>query len=166
MFLCDSFHCIRFMTKLIRWLANSSFQARRKSWFIYILQTHQAKNQLTSFKAGKLVFNLVNGWSAIVTWAVTYYTVNTSSCVGLSVYPWWLNKVISYYIIVRSENQLYACVSLQRSILPPCLYLQLDNTARENKNQYVMAFLAYLVQAGVFSEVSFIVLCTLHVMCA
>ena len=45
-------------------------------------------------------------------------------------------------------------VILKRQRLPPVLYLQLDNTARENKNQYVMAFLAYLVQAGVFKEVS------------
>ena len=44
-------------------------------------------------------------------------------------------------------------VLLKRDALPPVLYLQLDNTARENKNQYVMAFLAYLVQAGIFSEV-------------
>ena len=45
-------------------------------------------------------------------------------------------------------------VLLKREALAPVLYLQLDNTARENKNQYVMAFLAYLVQAGIFSEVS------------
>ena len=45
-------------------------------------------------------------------------------------------------------------VILKRERLPPVLYLQLDITARENKNKYVMAFLAYLVQAGVFKEVS------------
>ena len=44
-------------------------------------------------------------------------------------------------------------VLLKRDTLAPVLYLQLDNTARENKNQYVMAFLAYLVQAGIFIEV-------------
>ena len=44
-------------------------------------------------------------------------------------------------------------VLLKRDALAPVLYLQLDNTARENKNQYVMAFLAYLVQEGIFSEV-------------
>ena len=44
-------------------------------------------------------------------------------------------------------------VLLKRDALAPVLYLQLDNTARENKNQYVMAFLAYLIQAGIFSEV-------------
>ena len=35
----------------------------------------------------------------------------------------------------------------------PVLYIQLNNTVRENKNQYVTAFLAYIVQAGIFSEV-------------
>ena len=41
----------------------------------------------------------------------------------------------------------------KRDIQPLVLYLQLDNTALENKNQYVLAFLAYLVQAGVFSAI-------------
>ena len=44
-------------------------------------------------------------------------------------------------------------VLLKGDALAPVLYLQFDNTARENKNQYVMTFLAYLVQAGIFSEV-------------
>ena len=39
---------------------------------------------------------------------------------------------------------------LKRERLPPVLYLQLDNIARENKNQFVMALLFYL---GVFKEV-------------
>jgi hypothetical protein len=37
--------------------------------------------------------------------------------------------------------------------LPKVLLLQLDNTARENKNKYVMAFLAFLVDTGVFEEI-------------
>ena len=40
-----------------------------------------------------------------------------------------------------------------REFLPDVLYLQLDNTARENKNKYVSAFLALLVEEGIFSEV-------------
>ena len=43
---------------------------------------------------------------------------------------------------------------LKRERLPPVLYLQLDNTARENKNQFIMTFLSYLVQVGVFKEVN------------
>ena len=37
--------------------------------------------------------------------------------------------------------------------LPEKLYVQLDNCGRENKNQFVLAFLALLVQEGVFTEV-------------
>ena len=39
----------------------------------------------------------------------------------------------------------------QRDFLPDVLYLQLDNTARENKNQFVLAFLPIL---AIFKEVS------------
>ena len=41
-----------------------------------------------------------------------------------------------------------------KSTLPKKLYLQLDNTARENKNQYVLSFLAFLIQQQVFTEVT------------
>jgi hypothetical protein len=37
--------------------------------------------------------------------------------------------------------------------LPPILYLQLDNTARENKNKYVMAYLNMLVELGTFEKI-------------
>ena len=38
--------------------------------------------------------------------------------------------------------------------LPMKLLLQMDNCVRENKNKYVMAFLAYLVQMKIFVEVN------------
>lgn len=38
-------------------------------------------------------------------------------------------------------------------VLPKVLLLQLDNTCRENKNKYVMAFLSFLVDTGVFQEI-------------
>ena len=37
--------------------------------------------------------------------------------------------------------------------LPKTLYLQLDNAASTNKNKYLFAFLAYLVQEEVFDQV-------------
>ena len=37
--------------------------------------------------------------------------------------------------------------------LPDVLYIQMDNTARENKNKYVMGFCAILVQLKVFQKV-------------
>jgi hypothetical protein len=36
---------------------------------------------------------------------------------------------------------------------PSKLYVQLDNTSKDNKNQYVFGYLSYLVQSGVFREV-------------
>ena len=46
-------------------------------------------------------------------------------------------------------------VLMRQEFLPPVLYLQLDNTARENKNQYILSFLSCLVQMKIFSEVNF-----------
>ena len=37
--------------------------------------------------------------------------------------------------------------------LPPILYIQLDNTARKNKNSSIFGYLSMLVQEGVFREV-------------
>ena len=42
---------------------------------------------------------------------------------------------------------------LATTSLPERLYIQLDNCGRENKNQFVLAFLSLLVQQGVFAEV-------------
>lgn len=43
---------------------------------------------------------------------------------------------------------------LVQTVLPEKLYVQLDNCGRENKNQFVLAFLALLVQENIFKEVS------------
>ncbi|XP_062581892.1 uncharacterized protein LOC134243670 [Saccostrea cucullata] len=37
--------------------------------------------------------------------------------------------------------------------LPDVLYLQMDNCARENKNRYLLAFMCYLVECGIFRKV-------------
>ena len=50
-------------------------------------------------------------------------------------------------------NILVELLMKMREFLPDVLFLQLDNTARENKNKYVLAFLALLVEEGIFSEV-------------
>ncbi len=36
--------------------------------------------------------------------------------------------------------------------IPPIFYLQLDNTVRENKNKTMMAFMALLVEQGIFDN--------------
>ena len=55
-----------------------------------------------------------------------------------------LNALCSHFQKLKDENSTY----------PKKLYLQLDNTARENKNQNVLAFLAFLIQQQVFIEVT------------
>lgn len=40
--------------------------------------------------------------------------------------------------------------------LPHRLLIQMDNCVRENKNKYVLAFCAVLVQLGIFTEVTLI----------
>ena len=40
--------------------------------------------------------------------------------------------------------------------LPPTLYLQLDNCARENKNKYLFAFLSLLVELHIFQKVRYL----------
>ena len=56
-------------------------------------------------------------------------------------------------------------ILMKQEFLPPVLYLQLDNTARENKNQYILSFLSYLVQMRIFSEVSIILSCETKIVC-
>ena len=43
-------------------------------------------------------------------------------------------------------------VALQDS-LPSVLYLQMDNTCRDNKNKYTLTFAALLVQLNIFQKV-------------
>ena len=38
-------------------------------------------------------------------------------------------------------------------VLPPVLYVQMDNTSRENKNKFVMGYFAWLVHCGIFRKV-------------
>lgn len=38
-------------------------------------------------------------------------------------------------------------------VLPPVLFLQLDNCARDNKNQLMFAFLGFLIYQKVFEEI-------------
>ena len=38
-------------------------------------------------------------------------------------------------------------------LLPPVLYVQLDNTARENKNSIVFGYLSMLVERGIFKKI-------------
>ena len=43
--------------------------------------------------------------------------------------------------------------------LPEVIYIQMDNTCRENKNKFVLTFCAALVQLEIFKKVSTILFC-------
>ena len=43
--------------------------------------------------------------------------------------------------------------AIRRILLPPNLYLQLDNSAKDNKKKYLMAHLSMLIGRGVFKEI-------------
>ena len=55
--------------------------------------------------------------------------------------------------LVHILSECLPAMSKKRS-LPEKLYIQLDNCVRENKNKFVLTFLALLVQIGIFKEVS------------
>lgn len=55
--------------------------------------------------------------------------------------------------LVRTLNKEAKFRVRQRFRWPRILYLQVDNTSRENKNSYVFTFLSYLVLAGIFEEI-------------
>ena len=53
-----------------------------------------------------------------------------------------IDRMIGYYLNDAPGNKL-----------PPTLWLQLDNTCRDNKNRYVFAFCQSLVDMGLFQEI-------------
>jgi hypothetical protein len=82
-------------------------------------------------------------------------------------------KVFSYFNhdnIAKNSNLVPTLLLLtlveikkERGSLPPVLYLQLDNTCRENKNKNVFAFLQCLVDRNIFRKIKVNFLPTGHV---
>jgi hypothetical protein len=81
---------------------------------------------------------LVHGWRAFM------YTSNDR---------WIGGSSLSVEILQRTLAHLE-----QDRALPPIFYLQLDNTSKDNKNNYVFVYLAWLIFRGIFQriEVSFL----------
>ena len=57
------------------------------------------------------------------------------------------------YLFLQVISKYFSKLSKTHKPLPKKLFLQLDNTARENKNRCVLAFLSLLVHYGIFDEV-------------
>jgi len=56
-------------------------------------------------------------------------------------------------VTIEVLQRVLTAIEQQRGGLPSTLYVQMDNCARENKNQWVLAYLSWLVQRGVFQEI-------------
>lgn len=60
---------------------------------------------------------------------------------------------IEFLILANDIFIFWKVLWIHKGLLPSTIYLQLDNTCKENKNMYVFAFLAYLVEVKVFDKV-------------
>ncbi len=69
------------------------------------------------------------------------------SFVDILQYPHGSNLTITILLKVLLEFAELA------QTFPHTLYIQMDNTVRENKNKYVLAFCAMLVEVGIFKKV-------------
>ncbi len=70
-------------------------------------------------------------------------------------HQWPHDPNLTINILARVIEGHFSQVLQRGGKLPSTLYLQLDNCARENKNQHVLAFLALLVELCVFQEVNY-----------
>jgi len=61
-------------------------------------------------------------------------------------------------VTIEVLQRVLTAIEEQRGGLPSTLYVQMDNCTRENKNKWVLAYLSWLVQRGVFEtiELSFL----------
>jgi hypothetical protein len=72
--------------------------------------------------------------------------------VGSGIFPSDSNMTI------QCINQTILKVQKKQGFLPPTLYLQMDNTAKDMKNTYVCTYLSLLIMRGVFKEVPFVLI--------
>ena len=64
-----------------------------------------------------------------------------------------LRMLVQFKVIRASLVNAYISLFSQDS-LPRVLYIQMDNTCRDNKNKYTLMFAYFLVEFGVFNKVT------------
>ena len=69
--------------------------------------------------------------------------------VSLDILQWPHNSNLTITIL----NNVLVAHFKSAGRLPPVLYIQMDNTSRENKNRYVLGYCAFLVQSRIFRKV-------------
>ena len=55
-------------------------------------------------------------------------------------------------ITIQVLDRVLLDIKRKEGAIPPILHIQLDNTTKQNKGRFLMAYLAYLVQEGVIKE--------------
>ena len=110
----------------------------------------QSKCSLPHLK--RLNKSSVNLWKLrIHITGVLVHGYSSSSYVDYLQWPHDPNLTINVLLRVLVD---YLPKLAKKGSLPKKLLMQLDNCVRENKNKFVLAFLALLVELGVFQEVS------------
>ena len=56
-------------------------------------------------------------------------------------------------VTIEVLHRVLTDLKKDRGFLPPVLYLQLDNTSKQNKGRFLLGYLAFLVELGVFEQV-------------
>jgi len=78
---------------------------------------------------------------------LVHHSRHTHALIDVNQYPHDVNLTLSCLLFALLEESI-------DGRLTPVLHIQLDNTARENKNKYFLAFAAYLVQQDFVKEIT------------
>jgi hypothetical protein len=74
---------------------------------------------------------------------------------GSSVYGFTYLKNIKHgtNIVLESLHRVMVAEYTKKGVLPPHLFLQLDNTTKQNKSRFMLGWMAVLVRWGIFRDV-------------
>ena len=120
-----------FLSMIIDGMDNQKTQLPRVEGKLY----SKTLNNVGEFLATKLLGVLTHGYGFYGGWVLPRYEGGSSLICTV------LLRVIQ---LIRTQRG---------GSLPPVLLLQADNCGRENKNQFMVAFLGWLVHAGYFVEI-------------
>ncbi|XP_053401089.1 uncharacterized protein LOC123558034 [Mercenaria mercenaria] len=109
----------------------------------------QSKTNLPHFK-GRLPksINAADLLKTHITGVISHGHGGFHTFTDFSQYPHDPNLTINVILMMLGRT-----AQQNDGVLPPVLYIQADNCARENKNRYVLAFLQLLVEKKIFNEV-------------
>ena len=131
-----------FMSLVIDGMDNQKTQIPRLEGALYSKTLDNAGHYL----ATKLEGVIVHGLMYYGGWEVPYYEGGSS-------------------LIITILMRVITLVFEHKGVLPPVLLIQADNCGRENKNQYMVGFLGWLIEQGYFCEARMYFLVVGHTHC-